>query len=150
MKQPPHNHDSHGFGPAREGYITTPGNIARTGGPKKVHSVKVHGGMSTLSKSGAVALGGNHKSAIDSLTGQATVPGSIKSTPGYGNAGVQSGHPFAKAPGAKRLAPVRAAFGMRGPRDSNRMAELDRAVFPKGSTDLEELGRAVLAQAIKN
>ena|ERR1700720_358123 len=125
------NHLSHGLGDAVTGH-THPGNIARDGAPKKVHAVNVHSGMRTRSKSGADAMSGHEASAIDSLTGQATVPGSIKSAPGYGNSGVQSGHPFATAPGGKRLTPVRAAFGM------------------KSADNLEELGRAVLAQAQKN
>jgi hypothetical protein len=125
------NHLSHGLGDHVTGH-THPGNIARDGAPKKMHAINVHSGMRTRSKSGYDAMSGHEASAIDSLTGQATVPGSIKSTPGYGNSGVQSGHPLARAPGAKRLTPARPAFGM------------------KSETDLHELGRAVLAQAIKN
>jgi len=126
------NHISHGLGDVVTGHAHS--DIARDGAPKKIHAINVHDGMRTRSKSGYHAMSGHEASAIDSLTGQATVPGSIKSTPGYGNSGVQSGHPFAKAPGGKRLAPVRPAFGMKD----------------KEGRDLEELGRAMLAQAIKN
>jgi len=132
--KPIHNHDSHGLGPARDGYSARPGNIARTGGPKKVHSIAVHTGMHKRTKNGDYALGGNHASAMDALTGATVVPGAIKSTPGYGNAGVRSGGPIIANPhdGAKRLTPIRAAFGMKHPQN------------------LEELGRAVLAEATKN
>jgi hypothetical protein len=130
LKEAPHNHDSHGLGPVRTGHAHS--DMARDGAPKFVHSVRVHGGMNKVSQSGIVGLGGNHASAIDAVTGATVVPGAVKSTPGYGNSGVHSGHPFAKAPGTKRLAPVRPAFGM------------------KCADNLEELGRAVLAQAIKN
>jgi hypothetical protein len=135
LKEAPHNHDSHGFGPVRDGHAHP--DIARDGAPKNIHSVKVHGGMVRVTKSGALALGGNHASALDAVSGATVVPGAVKSTPGYGNSGVQSGHPFAKAPGEKRLTPVAPSFGMKH-RGTGKVP------------NLEELGRAVLAQAIKN
>ncbi len=88
-----------------------PGNIARhsTRG-KHVYDVQVHGGMRSTTRSGGEAFGGAHKSALDALSGDAVVPGAIKSAPGYGNSGVQSGHPLAKAPGGKNFANNPPAF----------------------------------------
>ena len=57
-----HGHDSHGLGPARTGHAV-PGNVARDGKAKNVHSVKIHGGMNKQTTSGFVAGGGNHASA---------------------------------------------------------------------------------------
>jgi hypothetical protein len=132
--KPIHSHDSHGFGPVRTGHEHS--DIARDGAPKRVHSIAVHDGMSKRTKTGAVALGGNHASAIDALSGATVVPGAVTAQAGYGNSGIQSGHPFAKPPGSKRLTPVRAAFGMKD----------EGGNVP----NLEELGRAVLAEAVKN
>ena len=80
------------------------------------------------------AFGGDHASAIDSLSG-VTVPAARNtSTPGYGKAGVQSGHPFAKAPGSKTLKPIPPSFGMRS-----------RSAAP--DTDMHALGAAILDAA---
>jgi hypothetical protein len=92
--------------------------------------------MRATPKSGGDALSGHEASAIDSLSGATVVPGAIKTAPGFGNSGVQSGHPFAKAPATKRLTRVAPAFGMSGP----------GMVAPD---DLHELGAAVLAEAAK-
>lgn len=50
-------------------------DMARAGAPKRLDVVSPHNGMVTQTKAGATALGGDHKSAIDSLTGQVVVPG---------------------------------------------------------------------------
>ena len=126
------HHDSHGFGPVREGRAV-PGNIARDGAPKRVHDINVHPGMVTRSKSGD-ALGGDHKSALDAVSGNVVVPGAVTTAPGYGNAGVQSGHPFAKPPASKNLKPVAPSFGQRS----------------RTAPHSAELGAAILAQAVKN
>ncbi len=126
------SHISHGLGPAHTGH-TSPGNIARDGGPKRVHAIEVHPGMTKQTKTGATALGGNHASAIDALSGATVVPGSIESQPGYGNAGVRSGHPFAKAIQGKNLKPVQPSFGMKSRSDRGEHSN--------------DLGEAILRQA---
>ncbi len=130
------HHASHGLGadtPARHGNRP---NIARdaTRG-KRVHDIKVHGGMVKHTAEGNYrALGGDHASAIDALSGASIPAAGTMSTPGYGNAGVQSGHPFAKAPGGKNLGPVKPSFGMRS-----------RTAAP--GTDMHALGGAILNAA---
>jgi hypothetical protein len=126
------HHDSHGFGPVRTGH-ETPGNIARDGAPKRVHAINVHDGMRTRAKSGD-ALGGDHKSAIDAVSGNVVVPGAVTTSPGYGNTGVQSGHPFAKPPASKNIKPVAVSFGQRS----------------RTKPHSAELGAAILAEAVKN
>ncbi len=128
------HHASHGLGDHVEGHAVK-GNIARDGAPKRVHDIKVHGGMVKHTADGSYrAFGGDHASAINSLSG-VTVPAARNtSTPGYGNAGVQSGHPFAKAPGSKNLKPVPPSFGMRS-----------RSAAP--NTDMHALGAAILDAA---
>jgi hypothetical protein len=111
------------------------GNIARDGGKPKGGNVEIAHGMTKRSASGAVALGGNHASAIDALSGQVTVPGTIKSTPGFGNSGVTpGGHPFAKPPAGKNLKPVPASFGMRS----------------RSATPLADIGKAIMDEAFAN
>jgi hypothetical protein len=132
LKPAVHGHTSHGLGPAHEGHAE-PGNIARDGAPKKVHSVAIHGGMSKQTKSGYVAFGGDHASAIDSLSGN-TVPAANMAAPGWGNAGVQSGHPFAKAPASKVARPTPPSFGQRS----------------RTAPHSAELGAAILQEAFKN
>lgn len=127
------SHSSHGLGDA-QGHAHS--DIARNGSAKHVHDIKVHGGMVRQTSSGVLALGGNHASAIDSLSGQAVVPGAIKSTPGFGNAGVTSGSPLAKPPGAKVLKQVAPSWGDTGRADRGSHAQ--------------DLGAAILAEALSN
>lgn len=75
--------------------------------------VPLHSGMATQTRNSGVAWGGDHRSYLDAMNGDSVVPGQIKSTPGFGNAGVQDGHPFAKAPYSKVLKPVEIVPGMR-------------------------------------
>jgi hypothetical protein len=98
---------------ARKGDHGVKGNIARDGAPKRMHPVSVHNAMSKVTKDGSVALGGDHASAIDSLTGGVVVPGAAKSAPGWGNGDVRSGNPMARPPASKNLKPVQATPGMR-------------------------------------
>jgi hypothetical protein len=127
------NHISHGLGPAHTGHAEPGGNIARDARGKRVHAIEVHWGMVTRAKSGD-ALGGDHKSALDAVSGNVVVPGAVTTAPGYGNAGVQSGHPFAKPPASKNLKPVAPSFGQRS----------------RTAPHSAELGAAILAQAVKN
>jgi hypothetical protein len=129
------SHVSHGQGDHATGHAGK--NIATDGAAKHLHPVMVHGGMETRTKGGAVALGGSHKSALDSLSGAATVPGAVTTAPGFGNAGVQSGHPFAKAPGSKNLRPVAPAFGM-------------RSRGPNPDSAMHAIGEAMIAEAFAN
>ena len=99
-----HSHFSHGLGDAITGH-THPGNIARDGAPKRMHSIAVHDGMTKQTKGGIVATGGDHASALDSLSGLAVVPGAITTAPGYGNSGVQSDIRSRSRPAQKISAP---------------------------------------------
>lgn len=125
------SHISHGMGEHVTGHG---GNcIATNGAPKKITAIAVHDGMrKTGNFHDGAALGGDHSSALDSLSG-ATVParGSM-ATPGWGNGSLRSGGPIVanRLDGQKRLTKVQAAFGARNP-----------------GVDLHELGRAVLDQA---
>jgi hypothetical protein len=129
------SHISHGQGQHLTGHAGK--NIATDGAPKRVSAVPFHGGMSKQSKSGAASLGGDHASALDSLSGVAVVPGAIKTAPGYGNAGIQSGHPFAKAPAGKNLKAVAPGFGMKA-----------RGAIPADA--MHQVGEAMLAEAFAN
>ena len=73
--------------------------LGRDGAPKKAQegATPIHNGMRTSTKSGIVAAGGDHSSAVDALTGMATVPGK----PGA----VATAHPFAKPPTTKNYQP---------------------------------------------
>jgi hypothetical protein len=82
------SHFSHGFGDAIVGHHKP--NIAQDGAPKHVAPVMVHPSMSKVSKSGAMALGGDHASALDSLSGLVVVPGKV--------GGEAVAHPLIKAP----------------------------------------------------
>jgi len=134
------SHMSHGLGDS--GGDTHPGNIARDSrnGPKHATAkpVMVHDGMRTRSAAGE-AYSGQHKSALDALTG-ATVPtgSGMASAPGWGNGSVRSGDPTAHAPASKVLKPVAITPGHR-----SRTSKMDHE-------QLAELGRAILAQAVSN
>jgi hypothetical protein len=81
-------------------------NIARDAGKAKhTYDVQVHGGMSKQTKSGPMAFGGDHASAIDSLSGRETVPGK----PGT----AATAHPLTAPPTAKNLAPVKPSWNNR-------------------------------------
>jgi hypothetical protein len=136
-------HDSHGLGPVREGHHV-PGNLARDGAPKRVHTVAVHGGMSKATKSGALALGGHHASALDSLSGNVVVPGAIQDWP-YSGKVTSNGHPLAKAPASKNLKAVAPSFGQRS-RTKPHSAELGEAIMQQAfagscSDDCQAHGR---------
>lgn len=75
--------------------------------------VPIHSGMATQTKNSGIAWGAGHRDYLDALTGDSVVPGQIKSTPGFGNAGVQDGHPFATPPQSKRLTKPEIKPGMR-------------------------------------
>ena len=75
------NHFSHGLGEHVTGHHGT--NVAQNGAPKKVTAVEIHSGMRTKSANGD-AYSGQHKSALDSLSG-ATVPAASVTSPGWGN-----------------------------------------------------------------
>lgn len=124
------SHLSHGLGDHARGHAV-PGVLGRDGAPKLVRIVPVSGGMQTRTKTGAIALGGTHKSAIDSLSGQTIVPGAPVQATGY-NPTAQSGNPLAKPPGSKTVLPVAPAFGMH-----------NRA----GDHDLHAIGQEILREA---
>jgi hypothetical protein len=120
------NHMSHGLGEHVTGHAVK-GNIARDGAPKLVQPVMVHDGMTKQTEGGATALGGDHASAVDALTGNVVVPGARNvSQAGWGNGGIQNGHPLAKAPGSKNLKPVPPSFGMK---DDGTMHALGEAML---------------------
>jgi hypothetical protein len=128
------NHLSHGLGDAIKGHHKP--NIAQDGAPKKVTGVEIHPGMTTRSKSGGDCYGGDHKSALDSLTGTAVVPGAIKSAPGWGNASARTGHPFAKPIPSKNIKRAEVAFGQ------SRGADED--------AKMHDLGAEILKSAVRN
>jgi hypothetical protein len=77
----------------------------RVGKVKHVFDLQVHGGMSKRTKSGPMAFGGDHASAIDSLSGREVVPNKDGS--------VAAAHPLTAPPTAKNLAPVKPSPTMR-------------------------------------
>jgi hypothetical protein len=103
-------------------------NIARDAGKgKTAYDLKIHGGMTTQTKSGGAAFGGDHKSAIDSLSGQSTVPGK----PGQ----AALAHPLVTPPTAKNLRPVVPTWGM-------------KSRGPLTHADAQTIGRAMLDDAV--
>jgi len=127
------NHISHGLGDHVTGHAHS--DMARDGAPKKVHAIAVHDGMKTKSQSGADALSGHHASALDSHSG-ATVPGAVKSAPGWGNGAVRTGNPMAHAPASKntRRTPVHPSM--------SRGADADDM--------MHQLGEAIMREAVSN
>lgn len=75
----------------------------RVGGVAKHQSdLQIHGGMVKQTRNGP-AFGGDHASALDSLSGEVVVPGTPTNAPGWGNEGARSGHPLVKPPQSKDL-----------------------------------------------
>jgi hypothetical protein len=130
----PH-HISHGLGQHLEGHAVK-GNIARDGAPKRATVVKINGGMAKQMSNGFRAAGGDHASALDSLSGVTVPAGKTVSTPSWGNATARSGNPTVHAPVGKRLAPVKPSWGMKSQSASGR-----------SPTDL---GEAILNEAFAN
>jgi len=116
-------------------------NIARDAPRgKTAYDVKIAAGMQTVTKGGVSAFGGDHKSALDSLSGQVVVPGK----PGE----AATAHPLTAPPTAKNLKPVAPAWGMksRGPFDHDTCqaigrAMLDEATCDQGTKDALGIGR---------
>ena len=94
------NHISHGLGPAHTGHAVPRQHRPRRRAETRARNQRALG-HGHASKSGD-ALGGDHKSALDAVSGNVVVPGAVTTAPGYGNAGVQAGHPFAKPPAIKK------------------------------------------------
>lgn len=137
-----HHHFSHGEGPHVTGH-DVPGNLARDGAGKRQHSIEVHTGMATQTNvKGVRAFGADHRSGIDAISGNAVVPGAVKSAPGYGNAGVQSGHPFAKPPVSKKLSPPKVSWSD-GKDEGHGMRNRS------GSKDHLAIGEAILREAVQ-
>ena len=131
------HHDSHGQGDHVTGHAV-PGNLARDGAAKKTAPIKIYGAMVRHTADGSYrAFGADHASAIDLLSGNVVVPGAIKSTPGWGNSGAQSGHPLQKAPQGKNLKPVPISHGMGVPKKLH-------GAFGKV---LDDLGQCILKEA---
>lgn len=95
----------------------------------------VHGQMHRNVDGKPVIGSGHDASYLDSLTG-ATVPGDVKSAPGWGNSTVRSGNPTVHPPGSKNLKQVRIHPSM------SRGAGHDQV--------LRDLGESCLAQAFAN
>jgi hypothetical protein len=109
------------------------------GKPKAQHSIKIHGGMNKVSRSGQHVVGAHAAEALDSLTGANVVPGNVQSSPGWGNGGVRTGGPItAHATDRKNLKAVAVSPGMRS-RTSPHSTELGEAIlqqaFRAGATD---------------
>jgi hypothetical protein len=81
--------------------------------PKRsgVENVPIHSGMTKQTKSGPLAFGGDHASAIDSLSGREVVPGKVKARAGYDNGvNVSTAHPLTAPPVAKNYGRVATAW----------------------------------------
>ena len=102
----------------------------RVGGkPKHDGDLKIHGGMIRQTESGP-AFGGDHASAMDSLTGLKTVPGK----PGEG----APAHPLTAAAGAKNYASAKPVIGHRSrtaPHESKLGEALLAEAFDASGTD---------------
>jgi hypothetical protein len=133
--------EHHGHTPARiqEAQQHDHATLGKPGKPK-IFSTPIHSGMKKVAKTGAVALGGDHASAIDSLTGGVVVPGAVKSKPGWGNSDAQTGHPLARPPAAKNLKPVALSPTMR-----RQTGNIARSLTD--STPHSILGRAIIDEA---
>lgn len=126
------HHASHGHGDHMTGHAV-PGNIARDGAPKRAHVVPIHGGMAKQTDSGAVAFGGDHATALDSVSGRTVPAGRSVATPGWGNGTARSGNPMLHEPGSKNVKPVAVHPNMtRGANHDQMLAELGRAVLQNG------------------
>lgn len=130
------NHLSHGPGSdAAKGHVNS--DMARNGAPKRAYEIAVHPGMTRQTKSGATALGGDHASAIDSLSGDDIVPGQVRSAPGWGNGLVRTGRPFATTAAShdasvkpKVLKPVGYSWNGKGdPMRGSPHSDLAEAIF---------------------
>jgi hypothetical protein len=126
------SHRSIGGGDAVTGHAGK--NVATDGAAKKVYDVAVHPGMTRKTQSGVLATGGDAATYLDALTGN-VVGGAVKSAPGWGSSGIQSGHPLAKAPGSKTLTEVAPAFGMKNKDGDHRPGQI------------AALGEAILKEA---
>lgn len=126
-------------------------NIARDASrAAHTYDLKIHGGMVKQTKSGPLALGGDHATAIDSLSGREVVPGTITSQAGWGNGGVVAGHPLTAPPKSKNFAPAPPVIGHRSRVGDtfNDAAPGENAAKRKPDSEmLHSLGRAVLAEA---
>lgn len=147
------SHRSHNDA-AHSGY-DAPGNIARDSRvPKHTHDIQIHGGMVKQTKSEAAALGGNHASAIDALSGLTVVPGTPRTAPGWGDAGIQSGHPLANAPASKQTKSAPFVSGQRsrvGETYNGDPGQHHNAAMARGQDQNlhRQLGRAILNEALR-
>lgn len=109
-----------------------------TGGkdPKPKHGggvTPVHGGMVHVTDGKPVTGGGSSRAYLDSMSGATVQPGKgTMSAPGWSNGTVRSGNPMVHAPASKVLTPPAVHPSMKDQTTDN----------------LQELGRAVLAQAV--
>jgi hypothetical protein len=124
-------------------------NIARTTSVgKHAYDLKIHGGMVSQTRTGPLAHGGDHASALDSLSGEMVVP--------YKDGSVAAVHPLSAPPIAKQYIgkPVEIYQGMRSrvnePDAVGVGTELARAAANKDAIrDAHHaLGRAVIGEAL--
>ena len=102
------NHVSHGLADMAGHHV--PGNLARDGSPKRVTGIEVAHGHRLRSSGGA------------------TVPGPIKTLPGFGNSTVRSGDPTVHPAASKRTAVAPPIIGHRS-RTSQHSADLGEAIL---------------------
>jgi hypothetical protein len=121
-------------------------NIARDAGrAKHVHDVKIHGGMVKVTKGGALAFGGDHATAMDSLTGLAVVPDK--------SGAVATAHPLTTPPKAKNLSAPMPHPSMRSRVNDPLHGGAPGEAHAKGRPDadaLRELGDLVIAEGFAN
>lgn len=105
------------------------------GGP-----VPIHSGMATKSETGIPVYGGDHRSAVDSLTGTVVVPGKDGSI---------ADHVLTKVPDAKNFGPVPTTLGHRAASNRQR-ARSHNPLLPKSDADDHALGKTILDEATKS
>ncbi len=127
-------------------------DIARKGSvPKRSDTPPaIHSGMRSQTRSGAVAFGGDHNSALDALSGLAVVPDK--------SGRVAAEHPLSAPPVAKNYKPPEFSPGMRSRTafdpvfgggeagDSHKLAQKHKDAFTAAH---HELGRRVYDEALQ-
>jgi len=111
---------------------------------KKISDLPIHGGMRTATKQGTVAFGGDHASALDSLSGKSVVPGKDGSA--------ATAHPLTAPPVAKNYAPVKPVPGQRSRvNDTHAPAApgMNHALNVGRGVD-HNIGRLIMDEAVSN
>lgn len=114
--------------------------LGKTPQPKRAftENTPIHGGMTVQTHAGE-AYGGDHRSAVDALTGRAIVPGK--------DGKVATEHPLTRiAPGKPGMGPVPRSFGMR----SRRNDPLHGGIADASHEEDCSLGQRIIAEAVQH